>query len=573
MTAHDSSSNCLDTIEATDSSPRFVASRLAPRALWPRLTEGDQPLPDESAPLNIGAVLTDAIANPEWADRPAAGHPGGPTWRFGDLLDAVGKIETILRRDCRQGDRLLVRLESGPGLMAALIAGWRAGLVLVPTVAALRARELEGVLAIARPTHALTTATLEPALAEASAATGLRPDRVAIEDLALGPAPSSPPRPPAGTGAAPPLPGAAVATRAGDPCLILFTSGTTGRPKAAVHDHRAVLTTGLGGPDGEAKPGPGDVVTGTPSIAFAYGLATLFLFPLLGGARTVFPTAPGVEALARTIAAARPSHCATSPTAYRALAAGRSRDDLASIRIALSGGEALTPATRRLWTAVSDSRMIDILGATELLGMALAGEGPDGGLRPLPGWRARVVDGDGGDAPAGKPGRLALQGPTGCRYLDNAEAQTAYVRDGWNLTGDMVLRDADGGIRHLARADDLIVASGHTVAGPEIEAVIAEHAAVDDCAVVGLDDGAGGRLIAAAVVVAADRAAGPLLVEDLRAFVRARLAPFKVPRAVVFTDALPRTGTGKIARDRVRALVNRATTVPRRHAGRRAPAD
>ena len=296
-----------------------------------------------------------------------------------------------------------------------------------------------------------------------------------------------------------------------------------------------------------------DVFTGTPPYAFTFGLGGVLLFPLHAGASTLLVEKATPTELADLIDEHGVTICFTAPTAYKAmLAAGK---QVPSLRKAVSAGEHLPKATWEAFRDATGVEIIDGIGATEMLHIFVSAAGAD--IRPgstgraVPGFTATIVDDDGKELPAGKAGRLAVRGPTGCRYLDDPR-QTAYVRDGWNLTGDTFVRDDDGYFWYQARSDDMIISSGYNIAAPEVEEALLKHPAVAECAVIGVPDEARGMLVKAYVVVAADT--GEVTAGELQDFVKAEIAPYKYPRAVEFVDQLPRTATGKLQRFRLRAI-------------------
>jgi 2-aminobenzoate-CoA ligase len=383
-----------------------------------------------------------------------------------------------------------------------------------------------------RPDRAIVDPALAADLATARAETGIDPTAI------------DPDAPPA------PLP-APADTAADTPALILFTSGTTGEPKAAVHDHRAVLATATLWADEVLHPVADDVFAGTPPMAFAYGLAGLMLFPLSVGAATVVPSGRGVRGLAEAMAAVPPTVLFTAPTGYRRLADSVPDRALDRLRLAVSAGEPLPAAVAETWQARTGSFPVDVLGTTEMLSMVLTADPGVPGLRPVRGYAARLAPAPDLDAGPGS-GRLEVQGPTGCHYLGAPAAQHAYVVDGWNRTGDLMSAETSGRLAYRARADDLILTRGYTVSGPEIEAVIDAQPGVRESAVIGVDDGAGGIELRALVVWDSHIVADETIIEALTAAVAARLAPWKVPRRVTAVDALPRTATGKLRRGALR---------------------
>jgi 2-aminobenzoate-CoA ligase len=325
-----------------------------------------------------------------------------------------------------------------------------------------------------------------------------------------------------------------------------------------VHFHRDLLASCDTFGRHVLRAGPDDIFIGSPPFAFTFGLGALILFPMRIGASTALPEAVAPPRLPEAIARFRATVCWTAPTAWRVMAEQGSAADLASLRQCISAGEHLPPAVFEAWRELTGLRIVDGIGATEMLHIFIASTGDEiraGATgRAVPGYRARVVDDAGHEAPPGTTGRLAVQGPTGCRYLDDVARQRAYVHDGWNYTGDAYVMDDDGYFWYQARSDDMIVSAGYNISGPEVEDVLLEHPAVHECAVVAAPDAARGTIVMAFVVPRDPAAAGTALTEALQAHVRATLAPYKYPRAIQYVEALPRTETGKIKRFRLREL-------------------
>ncbi|HYE95816.1 MAG TPA: AMP-binding protein, partial [Rubricoccaceae bacterium] len=350
----------------------------------------------------------------------------------------------------------------------------------------------------------------------------------------------------------------AVDTAADDVVLIAFTSGTTGNAKATMHFHRDVLAICDAFPRSCLDITPDDVFTGSPPLAFTFGLGGLLLFPMRFGASMVFPAKPGPEGLLDAIQQHRATVCFTSPTAYRAMLGALERFDVSSLQQCVSAGEPLPAPTSEAWHRATGLRIVDGIGSTEMLHIFIsvpaAEQRPGATGKPVPGYEARVVDKEGNEVPAGTVGLLAVRGPTGCRYLDDPERQREYVKDGWNYPGDAYLVDEDGFFFYQARADDMIISGGYNIAGLEVESVLLRHPAVAECGVVGVPDEARGQIVKAFVVLREGRAPSDELMRELQDFVKQEIAPYKYPRAVQFMDTLPRTQTGKLQRFRLREL-------------------
>ena len=539
----------------------FVLDRLPDPADLPEF-RFDRPEFQFPERLNCGAEILDrAVAERGWGDRLAVLGPDGLRWRYRDLAAAANRIAHVLVRDLGlvPGNRVLLHGVNSPLLAAAWFAVVKAGGVAVTTMPLLRDRELRHVLATARVTHVLCDAALRPALEAALEAALDNPDagldpglrartRWLHEDGPAGLAAAM---------AAHPAEFAPVDTLATDPCLIAFTSGTTGKPKGTVHFHRDVLAICHAFPRSVLHARSDDVFIGSPPLAFTFGLGALLLFPLVVGAATALLGQLRPAELAAAIDEHRATVCFTAPTGYRAMAA-ETAADLGSLRTCVSAGEALPAATRQLWHRRTGLHLVDGLGATELLHIVISMPGERAAARPgalgraLPGYQVAVLDDADQPLPPGAVGRLAVRGPTGCRYLAD-DRQREYVRAGWNVTGDSGWLDEDGYFHYRGRTDDLIVASGYNISPTEVEDVLLEHPAVRECAVVGAPDGAGGTVVAAFVVPAAGRAPDDELAAELQAHVKATAAPYKYPRIVEFRTALPRTESGKLQRFALRA--------------------
>ncbi|WP_282698012.1 AMP-binding protein [Streptomyces sp. CC208A] len=532
----------------------FARERLPPASQWPRLLFDLPELAAYPARLNCAAELLDRTARRFGAGRPAFHDGEGGTWSYGELCERVDRIAAVLTGDLglRSGNRVLLRGPTTPWLAACWLAVVKAGGIAVAVPAQQRAAELAAVA---------EAAACSLALCDAGALDELRAARV--PGLAVVPYGGEGPGDLLALAARRPArPFPAADTAADDVALIAFTSGTTGRPKGCVHFHRDVLAAADTFSAHVLRPRPDDVFAGSPPLAFTFGLGGLLVFPLRAGAAAVLLDRAGPQQLLAAIGRHRVSVLFTAPTAYKAmldLLDGGSPADLSSLRRCVSAGEHLPDAVWTAWYARTGLRLVNGIGATELLHIFVAAADADSGPgttgRPVPGWRAAVLGPDGRPVPDGREGLLAVRGPIGCRYLTGpreTEQQTAYVRDGWNITGDRYVREPDGRFRYVSRADDMIVSAGYTIAGPQVEEVLLAHPDVVETAVVGRPDPLRGQVVVAYAVVREGVPRDPATAAALRAFVRARLAPYKSPRAVVFLDALPRTATGKLQRHRLR---------------------
>ncbi|MBY8338916.1 AMP-binding protein [Streptomyces spinosirectus] len=526
----------------------FARDHLPPPAEWPELRFD---LPELRYPdrLNCAAELLDH-ADP---GRPVFHTPAGPSWTYGELRARVDRIAHVLTRDMGvvPGNRVLLRGPTTPWLAACWLAVLKAGAVAVTVLAQQRPHELSTICAIAEVRHALCDIRSVDDLAKAEIP-GLRITTYggdAPDDLLCRPAPDTPYE--------------AVDTAADDVALIAFTSGTTGRPKGCMHFHRDVLAIADTFSAHVLRPRADDVFAGSPPLGFTFGLGGLVVFPMRAGASSLLLEQAHPKQLLAAVAEHRVSVVFTAPTAYRAMLDELDAHDVAPLRRCVSAGENLPAATWQAWYERTGLRIINGIGATELLHIFISAA--DEQIRPgttgipVPGWQARVQDAHGDPLPDGEPGLLAVRGPVGCRYLSDPR-QRVYVRGGWNVTGDTYVRDGDGYFRYVARADDMIISAGYNIAGPEVEDALLRHPDVVEAAVVGRPDEARGQVVVAYTVL---KEGAGRDVEALRAFVKSELAPYKCPREIVFLDALPRTATGKLQRFRLRDETGAEATVER----------
>ncbi|MEU9014069.1 AMP-binding protein [Streptomyces sp. NPDC048479] len=526
----------------------FPRDHLPPTGQWPEILLD---LPELNYPqrLNCGAELLDRTIERFGAERPVFRTGGGEVWTYGELRDQVDRIAHVLTSGLGvvPGNRVLLRGPTSPWLAACWLAVMKAGAVAVTVLAQQRARELATVCEIAAVSHALCDIRSVDDLAKAEVP-GLRitayggdsPDD--LLGLAAGAAPE---------------PYQAVATAADDVALIAFTSGTTGRPKGCMHFHRDVLAVADTFSARVLRPEPDDVFAGSPPLGFTFGLGGLVIFPMRAGASALLLEQAGPRQLLSAIAAHRVSVLFTAPTAYRVMLDELEAHDTGSLRRCVSAGENLPAATWRAWQERTGLRIINGIGATELLHIFISAA--DESIRPgttgipVPGWHARVVDTAGLPVPDGEPGLLAVRGPVGCRYLADPR-QGEYVHDGWNVTGDTYVREPDGYFRYVARADDMIISAGYNIAGPEVEDALLHHPDVAEVAVIGRTHPLRGQIVVAYVVLRDGVPAGDDTAAALTDSVKRRLTPYKCPREIVFLDALPRTPTGKLQRYRLRAI-------------------
>lgn len=529
----------------------FARDRLPPPERMPTLVFELPELQRLPARLNCANDLLDRWVARGHGDRPCVlgtAPDGTPIrWTYADLQREANRIARVLVEDLGvvPGNRVLLRGANSPMLAACWFGVVKAGAIAVGTMPLLRARELTTIVHKAQITHALCDARLaeELGLARPQCPTlqhVLHFNRGALEEAAA--------HKPASFDNA--------ETAADDTCVIAFTSGTTGQPKAAMHFHRDLMAAAACWPPHVLRAVPDDVVIGSPPLAFTFGLGGLLVFPLSIGAATVLVEKATPDALPAAIAKHRATICYTSPTAYRAMAGAVGAHDLSSLRKCVSAGEALPAPTRQLWQDATGIRIIDGIGSTEMFHIFISAteEQARGGATgyAVPGYEAQVLDDAGQPLPPGQVGRLAVRGPTGCKYLDD-ERQTTYVQHGWNLTGDAYLVDpADGQFVYQARTDDMIISGGYNIAGPEVESALLLHPAVAECGVIGVADEERGQIVKAFVVLKPGYTGDALMVKALQDFVKQTVAPYKYPRAVVFRPNLPRTETGKLQRFRLR---------------------
>jgi 2-aminobenzoate-CoA ligase len=528
----------------------FARDSLPPPEAWPEFLFE---LPDLQYPerLNCATALLDRAVERGWGIRTAIVAPGGLRWTYAELLDRANRIARVLVEDLEvvPGNRVLLRAPNSPMHAACWFAVMKAGGIAVGTMPLLRARELTDIVTKARVSHALCDARLA---AELDAA---RPSCPMLTTVAL--FGSNAPEGLDARAAAKPPTFVAADTAANDTALIAFTSGTTGKPKGTMHFHRDVIAMCDCWPRSTLRAAPDDLFTGSPPLAFTFGLGGLLLFPLSIGAATLLVERPSPEHLLPAIAERRATVLFTAPTSYRAMAAEARNHDLSSLRKCVSAGEALPAATRLLWKDATGIELIDGIGATEMLHIFISHDEaqakPGATGRPIPGYRACVMDDAGNPLPAGRVGSLAVKGPTGCRYLAD-DRQTAYVRNGWNYTGDAYLVDADGDFVYQARLDDMIVSAGYNIAGPEVEGALLLHPSVEECGVIGVADEERGQIVKAFVVLKPGVAPDAATTRELQDHVKGTIAPYKYPRAIEYLAALPRTETGKLQRVRLRQM-------------------
>ena len=534
----------------------FARRNLPPSELWPelRLDRTEFQYPDY---LNVGVELTDRMVEKGFGDHTAL-IGNGRQRTYKELADWSNRLAHALVENygVKPGNRVLIRSGNNPALVAAWLASTKAGAVVVNTMPMLRAGELAKIVDKAEIALALTDSRIADELVACAKTSrflkqvvnfdGTSNHDAELDRVALNK----------------PVRFNAVKTGRDDVALLGFTSGTTGEPKATMHFHRDLLMVA----DGYAKEvlnvTPDDVFVGSPPLAFTFGLGGLAIFPLRFGATATLLENASPPEMIKIIETYKATICFTSPTAYRAMMAAMDKGaDLSSLRLAVSAGETLPAPVFESWTRKTGKPILDGIGSTELLHIFISnrvGDSVPGSTGfPVTGYEAKIVDDDMNELPDGTVGKLAVRGPTGCRYLADTR-QTNYVRDGWNLTGDAFVRN-NGHFSFVARADDMIVSSGYNIAGPEVEAALLSHPSVAECGVVGAPDEARGMIVKAYVVTAPGVEPDEALVTDLQDHVKRAIAPYKYPRAIEFVATLPKTGTGKLQRFALRQMAQAGT--------------
>jgi 2-aminobenzoate-CoA ligase len=525
---------------------RFVIDRLPPPELLPdfRFDLASLVYPER---LNAAAELIDrAIEAGRGGDVAFYGQDG--VWCYDDLAKTANRIAHALVDDLGlvSGNRVLLRAMNGPMLAAVWLAVLKVGGVVVTTMPMLRAGEIAQILDKAEIALALCDVTL---LDDMKLAAMLAPicRRVATMSADR----SSDDSELAMLARNKPDEFAPVPTFATDPALIAFTSGTTGGPKATVHFHRDILAIADCFPRSILGVQASDIFLCSAPMAFTFGLGGQVIFPLRYGAASILMPTPTPDRFLDVVKEYRPTIVMTAPTAYRAILGRAATIDLSFVRHFVSAGEHLPAVTFEAWRKATGHRIVNGIGATEMLHIFVSAKGdearPGATGRAIPGYEAAIFDDAMNRLPPGQVGRLAVRGPTGCRYLDDPR-QATYVRDGWNLTGDACSQDEDGYVWFQSRADEMIVSSGYNISSREVEEALLQHPAVQECAVVGIPDERRGTLVKAFIVPGADNIAGPALALEIQNFVKATIAPFKYPRAIEFVAVLPRSEAGKVRR-------------------------
>ena len=528
----------------------FARDNLPPQDQWPEFlfTLPELQYPDR---LNCVTEFVDKWVTDGQGGRTAIVAPA-ETLTYAQLAERINRIANVLTKDLGlvPGNRVLLRAPNNPTMIAAYLAVMKAGGVTVATMPLLRAKELSYTVKKAKIKVALCDGRLGEEMDKTRA---LAPELERIVYWGRESADS--------LEALMNKPGyehfTACDTAIDDVCLIAFTSGTTGEPKGTMHFHRDMLAPcdSYGKYVLQAK--PDDRFIGSAPLAFTFGLGGHVLFPFRIGATSIQLEKAPPEELLPAIGKYKATVCFTAPTAYRAMMANLAKHDISSLRKCVSAGETLPKATFDAWQTATGLKILDGIGGTEMMHIFIGS--PEAAVRggttgkPVPGYVAKIVDDAGNEVPRGTIGRLAVRGPTGCRYLADAR-QTRYVQDGWNFPGDTYLQDEDGYFHYQARSDDMIISSGYNIAGPEVEEVLLAHEAVAECGVVGCPDEERGQIVKAYIVLRAGFSGDAALTRTLQDYVKATVAPYKYPRAIEYVTSLPRTQTGKLQRFELRKI-------------------
>jgi 2-aminobenzoate-CoA ligase len=525
----------------------YANDNLPPRALWPELVFELEELAYPER-MNCVAELLDKMV--------AGGHAGSPaihgahgSWTYGELLEKVNRIAHVLRDELKltSGNRVLLRGANNPMMAACVLAVWKAGYIAVPTMPLLRAKELVTIIDLAKVNAVLCAGELKEEMELARGQSSVSPAVLYFNDGAPDALDQMMTSKPASFDT--------IDTSAEDVCILGFTSGTTGKPKGTMHFHRDVMAICDCFPRSTLGVRSDDIFIGTPPLAFTFGLGGLLLFPMRFGASTVLVEKLTPDLLLKAIADYRATICFTAPTFYRQMAPLARNHDLGSLKKTVSAGEALPLETRERWRQATGLAMIDGIGATEMLHIFISAAGddirPGATGKPIPGYQACILDEQGNPVGPGVTGRLAVKGPTGCRYLADPR-QSDYVWKGWNLTGDAYEMDGDGYFWFKARTDDMIISAGYNIAGPEVEDALLMHPSVAECGVVACPDEERGQVVMAYVVLKPGITPTPDAAKELQEFVKDTVAPYKYPRKIEFRSSLPRTESGKLQRFKLR---------------------
>ncbi|MBT5767013.1 MAG: AMP-binding protein [Kordiimonadaceae bacterium] len=510
----------------------FAKDRLPTKETWPEFIFGDD-VPEYPDVLNAAEVL---LKN-GFSDRPAI-RMGEILWTYDDLDRKSNNVAEALTKlyGLIPGNRVLLRGNNTPMLAALWYGVLKAGGVVVTTMTMLRQKELNAIIGVSEPEIIIIENDLPIDLVKSTI--GKADHVITFSDIKE---------------KCEKLSGHfdAVQTASDDVALLAFTSGTTGLPKATVHFHRDILAMADSFAKYILKLTPNDVVCGSPPLAFTFGLGGLLVFPARAGASVVYFDGGGPEVLLNQIEHHKVTTLFTAPTAYKVLTGMTKTRDISSLKTCVSAGENLPLAVSDDFFHETGIRLIDGIGATEMIHVFISASGDD--IKPgstgkvVPGYLADIWDEDGNSLPDGEAGRLVVKGPTGCRYL-NGDRQESYVENGWNVTGDIFKRDEEGYFWFVARGDDIIISAGYNIAAPEVEQAILTHKAVEECAVIGIPDDERGMIVKGFIVLRNDIKPSDHLTNDIQNYVKASVAPYKYPRAIEYIDALPKSATGKLLR-------------------------
>lgn len=530
----------------------FIIDNMPPEELWPEMDYSVLPELDAYPELmNVAVELLDKMVANGCADKPMI-YFGDDIWNYTDLMHRANQIANVLVEDYGMvpGERVILRSGNHPMLIASWFAVLKAGGIAIATMPVLRERELVYMMGKAKVNLAIS----DIKLAKDIDAAGKKADD--LRDVLYFGGDDAKSLDQAMTTKSTVF--ANVDTSAADPCVIGFTSGSTGTPKGTLHFHRDILAVADTFIRYVVKIQPDDIVCGSPQIAFLYGLCAYMTDTMRFGASTVIVERATPEVLLQTIEKFKATVCFSTPSGYKLMLDEIDKYDTSSLRLCIAGGEPLAPAVFHGWEEKTGVRIINGLGISELLHIFISASGDD--IRPgligtaVPGFEVRVVDDEFNDTKPGEVGQMIVKGPNGCRYLDDIDRQKAYIRDGWNLSGDLCIRNEEGYFSYEARTDDMILTGGYNVSGLEVEAVLMEHAAIREVAVVGSPDKDRGQVVKAFIELRDKNAAGDALVGELQEFVKSQISAFKYPRAIEFVDELPHTPTGKIQRGALRQL-------------------
>ena len=529
----------------------FARDNLPPVDQWPEFNLDFFDYPDH---LNAAFELTDKMVSAGFGDNTAL-IGNGRRRTYKELTDWSNRLAHALVEDLgvKPGNRVLIRSANNPAMVACWLAATKVGAVVINTMPLLRAAELRKYIEMAKIDFALCDSRLSEEMRACEEDfpklmvkefDGTSNHNAELDQLAL----------------EKPVQFHSVKTGRDDVALLSFTSGSTGEPKATMHFHRDLMIVA----DGYAKEvlnvSETDVFVGSPPLAFTFGLGGLAIFPLRFGAAATLLEDASPPNLIEIIQKYKATVCFTAPTAYRVMLQAMDEGaNLSSLRAAVSAGETLPAPIYEDWKAKTGKPMLDGIGATELLHIFISNRfedhKPSCTGKPVTGYEAKVVNEQGQDVPEGEIGRLAVRGPTGCRYL-NDNRQKLYVIDGWNITGDSFSRDSEGYFHFAARNDDMIISSGYNIAGPEVEAALLAHEVVSECAVIGIPDEERGEIVEAHIVLNGEKIGDQTLTKALQDHVKSIIAPYKYPRSIIYKKTLPKTQTGKIQRFRLKANHN-----------------